>query len=259
MRLHRFYISDTIKVGDELSIKSPELINQLTKVLRLGVGDRINLFNGTGFDYECKIDNINGRSTINSNSVIGLSVLYSTRNNNISRRKLFLGAAIVKKDNFEWIVEKATELGVTDIIPIIAERSEKKALNEDRLGRIVTEASEQSGRDTTPMVWPIMGLGSAVSSLKRENFEIKILAFHTEGESIRGMFDTHVSVSNENNFGNNSNGNVPVAVFIGPEGGWTPNEIAMFHKEGVQVVCLGPQILRTETAVVAALSMLVFG
>jgi len=265
MRLHRFYTTEKITVGKELGINSDELANQVQNVFRLKVGDKIVIFNGTGFDYECKIDRFDKKNKINSNSVIRLSILSSKRNNFSQVRKLFLGAAIIKKDNFEWIVEKATELGVTDIIPIVADRSEKKALNGERLKKIATEASEQSGRDTTPMVHAIMGLGSAVSLLKKENSNVKILAFHTciGSTYTEPTFSTENGhTDEENNFFRmhrlNLDRKVTLAVFIGPEGGWSPEEIAMFHRENVTVVCLGPQILRTETAVVAALSMVVF-
>ncbi len=229
------------------------------------VGDHLIVFNGTGFDYECKIDNINRRSTIVSNSVISLTVLDSQRNNFSQVQKLFLGAAVIKKDHFEWIVEKATELGVTDIVPIAAERSEKKALNEERLRKIAVEASEQSGRDTTPMVWPIMESESAVSLLKKENPGVKIFVFHTcigqtstEGESRSGEAGSDIRMF-RSNLDTLHRSDLCTAVFIGPEGGWSPAEIGMFHREGAEVVCLGPQVLRAETAVVAALSVVVFG
>ena len=268
MRLHRFHIDDRelspqAGVNSKFTITSPEIIHQIINVFRMKIGDQLIVFNGTGFDYECKIDNINRRSTIVSNSVISLTVLESQRNNISQVRKLFLGAAVVKKDNFEWIVEKATELGVTDIIPIAAERSEKKALNEERLRKIAVEASEQSGRDTTPMVWPIMESGSAVSLLKKENPGVKILAFHTEGNKFGSVSECHVctdcACGQQTSRRRTDLVKGDLAVFIGPEGGWSPMEIEMFHRENVEIVCLGSQVLRAETAVVAALSVVVFG
>jgi len=239
-------MTEKIEGNKEIEINSPDLIHQIRNVFRLKVGDKVLLFNGTGFDYECKIDEFVKGNKISSNSVIRLTVVGSDRNNNISKREIFLCAGIVKKDHFEWIVEKATELGVTDIVPISAERSEKKSLNEERLRKISIEASEQSGRDTTPMVRQIMGLGGAVSLLKKEKSGIEILAFHTEGEEYLKYIKSNLERR-------------PVAVFIGPEGGWAPVEIEMFHKENIPVVCLGPQVLRAETAAVAALSVVVFG
>jgi len=255
MRLHRFFIDQEIKEGESLVLQSPELIHQIKHVFRMKEGDSIVLFNGTGFDYFCKIDFENGKSTIVSDSVIRLTVVERKPSRYSPKRRLFLCTAVVKKDTFEWIVEKATELGVTDIIPVMAERSEKKALNMERLKKISIEASEQSGRGTTPMVHAIMGPGEAAALLKKDGFDkliaensLKIVTFHTEGDSI-GRSDLATIATQTN----------PLAIFIGPEGGWSPAEIEMFHKEGIEVLCLGPQILRSETAVVAALSMVVFG
>jgi 16S rRNA (uracil1498-N3)-methyltransferase len=243
MRLHRFYVSEDIGDKKELVIRSAELVNQLRRVFRLQIGDSIIIFNGTGFDYECKIDGFGEKSKISSDSVIRLLVISTERSRFIPERKLILCAGLVKKDTFEWITEKATELGVTGIIPIRAEHSEKKALNEKRLKKIAIEASEQSGRDATPMILPIMGQGEAAAYLKKENPGIQMIAFHTEGEKFArpGLDETR-----------------PVGVFIGPEGGWSPDEIDMFHKLNIPVVTLGPQILRSETAVIAALSQVVF-
>ncbi len=155
-------------------------------------------------------------------------------------RKIRLFTALVKKDNFETIAEKATELGVTDVIPVLAERSEKKGLNEKRLKKIVIEASEQSGRGDVPAIHAVIDLKMAIESLGED---ARAVAFHTEGE----LFDRKDVPNDED-----------VSVFIGPEGGWSPDELDMFHKHDVPVRCLGPQVLRAETAVIAALSQVVF-
>ena len=186
-------------------------------------------------------------------------------------RDIYLCASIVKKDNFEWIVEKATELGVTHIIPVISERSEKKSLNEERLKKIALEASEQSGRGSVPTIHGIISLnelivdraslGNSAAHSDTESKEIepdghssghlipvntKSIAFHTEGVSWR---------SDLQKFGRSD---LPIAVFIGPEGGWSPDEISLFHENKIPVICLGSQVLRAETAVVVILSQVVF-
>jgi 16S rRNA (uracil1498-N3)-methyltransferase len=244
MRLHRFYTTESLDSKTSITIHSPELVHQVRRVFRLKVGDSIVLFNGTHFDYECKIDGFGEESTIVSDNVIRLYVTATRQSRSSPTCNIYLCAAVTKKDTFEWIVEKATELGVTDIIPVIAERSEKKSLNESRLNKIAVEASEQSGRGTIPMVHPIMGVEDAANFLKKENADIKSVVFHTEGDLFKS---TDVDVSSA------------VAIFIGPEGGWSPKELEMFHSQNIPVRCLGPQVLRAETAVVATLSMVVFG
>ena len=157
---------------------------------------------------------------------------------------------------------------MTDIIPIIAERSEKKAVNHGRLVKISVEASEQSGRGDVPTIHPVVSLKEAVrvrrtgyevrrreksEILKSEilnksdqpiggqNSNIKAIAFHTDGE----LFDQKDYSKDE-----------AIAILIGPEGGWSLDEIDMFHKNDIEVRCLGSKTLRAETAVVVALSRL---
>jgi 16S rRNA (uracil1498-N3)-methyltransferase len=257
MRLHRFYIPEEIGSKTELAIHSPELVHQIKNVFRLKVGDSIIVFNGTCFDYLCKIDKfgeptiIGGNSDSDDGRTLLLTKLSSRRSAFSSARKVFLCAAVVKKDTFEWIVEKATELGVTNIIPVMAERSEKKTLNEERLRKIAIEASEQSGRGDVPEISPIVSLEDAIKSFQQgptssatssATVAVKLVAFHTEGGTRSDLVQK----------------DQPVTLFIGPEGGWSPDEIEVFHKNNIEVVCLGKQILRAETAVVAALSLIVF-
>ena len=227
MRLHRFYTPEPVGSRTELSIRSSDLVGQLRRVLRLKIGEEAVIFDGSGSDYKAAIAQFVGADRV------VFDVRGSSRSRFMPSRKVYLCAAVVKKDNFEFIVEKATELGVTDIIPVIAERSEKKALNEGRLTKIAVEASEQSGRGDVPAIHPFVSLKEAVGLFSGG------VAFHTEGESFKRS-----DVPEEGR----------TALFVGPEGGWSPDEVDLFHKNKIPVVCLGPQVLRAETAVVAALS-----
>ena len=246
MRLHRFYIKEELKTHAVVTIDSPELINQVRRVFRLKVGDHIILFNGTGFDYECKIDGFEDESKINHHQNIKLNIATVSRSAFSPDRNIYLCAALIKKDHFEWVVEKATELGVTNIIPVMAERSEKKSVNLERLNKIAIEASEQSGRGTIPQISEIMTLEEAVNFSEGPTFaetNIKVLAFHTVGDSLRRS---------------DLRSGEDMTIFIGPEGGWSEGEVELFHRNNVSIVCLGPQVLRAETAAIAALSQVVF-
>ncbi len=265
MRLHRFYISDKLtgptgdKIGaqKEFSVYSSELVNQIRRVFRLKNGDTVILFDGSGYDYECRIVTSDSKSerVKSSNKVtdskdgITFQVISSTRSHFMPARDIYLCAAITKKDTFEWIVEKATELGVTHIVPVLAERSEKKSLNEERLCKIAIEASEQSGRGGVPQILPITKLDDVIT-LTSSLDGTKAIVFHTEGE-VLNKSDT---LANEGISGEIQ----PTYVFIGPEGGWSQSELDMFHSNKMSIKCLGNQVLRAETAVVAALSMVVF-
>jgi 16S rRNA (uracil1498-N3)-methyltransferase len=234
MRLHRFYTPETVGDRSEATIENRELAHQIRNVFRLTPGDRLIIFDGSGSDYECAIASYAGDDRV------ALDVLGKSPSRYMPARRVWLFAAIVKKDNFETIVEKATELGVTDVVPVLAERSEKKGLNEERLRRIAREASEQSGRGDVPTIHPIMPLEEAVHAAAAQ--ELEAVAFHTDGDPVENLDRGR-----------------DAAVFIGPEGGWSPDEIALFHANKIAVRCLGPQVLRAETATVAALSRVVFG
>ncbi|MDR3558110.1 MAG: RsmE family RNA methyltransferase [Candidatus Pacebacteria bacterium] len=219
-------------------MEEKDLVDQLKKVFRLKTGDKIVVFHGDGQDYECLI-----KELIKDNVVLEIQKTYPSRF--MPSREIWLCAAIIKKDNFEWIAEKATELGVSHIVPILSERSEKKSLNPERLQKIVIEASEQSGRGNVPIIQPIIGLEESFAYLKSQasGKTFQMVAFHTEGEPLGS------SALLESGH---------LAVFIGPEGGWSESEVELFHKENVPVKCLGRQVLRAETAAIAVLSKVVF-
>lgn len=237
MRLHRFYISEKIDSQKEITVHSAELVNQILRVFRLKTGDSVILFDGSGNDYKCTISGF-GK---NDQKLVTFNVGEKTPSRFMPARdgyEITLCVAVVKKDTFEWIVEKATELGVTKIIPIMAERSEKKNLNEERLKKIAIEASEQSGRGTVPEIHPIISLKEAVEWVSDK--KIFAVVFHTDAQGRPAQVAQAYPAQLE--------------IFIGPEGGWSPSELEMFHSQKIPVVSLGNQVLRAETAVVAALS-----
>ena len=242
MRLHRFYISEIVGSKTEVILDSKDQVNQIRKVFRLKKDDLLVVFDGSGSDYTCGIEDFR-------DDTIVLGVREVSKSRFMGEREVWLYAALVKKDTFEWIVEKATELGVTKIIPVIADRTEKKAINEDRLKKIVIEASEQSGRGCVPEINPVISLKEAVGQIldsrsKIQENDAKIIAFHIDAE----LFERSDLGEVE-----------PLACFIGPEGGWSPDEIALFHENNIPVKSIGTQVLRAETAVVATLSLVMFG
>ncbi len=233
MRLHRFYHSEKIGDKKELTISSADFANQISRVFRLSVGDKVVVFDGSGNDYVCELLEVKPRRPI----VLRICEVGPSRF--MPTRKIYLFQSMIKKDKFEWVVEKATELGVTDIVPVLAERSEKKDLNIERLRKIAIEASEQCGRGDVPTI--------ATARLNLEELftlDCRKVALHLEGENF------HTSRLNL--------AEGPVGIFIGPEGGWSLSELEMFHKNGVTVCSLGKQVLRAETAAIATLSLVVF-
>jgi len=230
MKLHRFFCDEKLTNRKSVVITHAPLVNQLKNVFRLKIGDEVVLFDNSGFDFHVSIDDLQKDS-------VAFSVNKVNPNTVFSLRETYLFASVVKKDNFEWITQKATELGVSHIIPIISERTEKKDLNIDRIQKIIIEAAEQSGRGTLPILYDVIDLDSAL----RKFGHVKSIAWHTKA----GKF---VSQDLENVIG----------AYIGPEGGWSDNEIESFKKHGIQVRSLGPQILRSETAVISVITLSVF-
>ena len=235
MRLHRFYLNELVGSKNEVILDSTDVVHQIRKVFRLKKGDLLIVFDGSGSDYTCGIEDFRDETII-------LGVREASKSRFMPEREVYLYASLVKKDTFEWIVEKATELGVTKIIPIIAERSEKKAINDSRLKKIAIEASEQSGRGSVPEIEAVVSLKELFD--KARNSNIKMIAFHTDAELFGGLNLGEVE---------------PLAVFIGPEGGWSLDEVVLFHENKIPVKSIGTQVLRAETAAVATLSLVMFG
>ncbi len=230
MKLHRFYFEGEIPSGGELTISSLPFIHQLKNVFRFKKDDRIVIFDNSGFDYLASIQEYGKES-------VSLLILEKNKNEVVPRREIYLFASILKKNNFEWVVEKATELGVSHIVPILSSRTEKKDINVERLEKIMIEAAEQSGRGTIPTLHEIVSLEEALETYK----EINSVAFEINAEKFKREELSEIK-----------------GIYIGPEGGWTEEEIEMFQKADVPMRSLGPQTLRGETAVVAALALFVF-
>ena len=228
MRLHRFYISHELADEKTLIIRDEDLYHQLKNVFRLTIGGQVILFDNTGYEYHVLISSFD-------RGELTCAVVSRKEGKATPSRELHLFASIIKKDHFEWVVEKATELGVTRIIPVISDRSEKKNLNIERIEKIMIEASEQSGRVTLPTLAPITSFEDAITA------EFPCFAFHPDGEVF--------TINHTQNFS-------PLGIFIGPEGGYTDKEIFLFKKNNIFVHSLGPQVLRAETAAIAAAALI---
>jgi 16S rRNA (uracil1498-N3)-methyltransferase len=209
------------------------MLHQWKSVFRYNVGSQVILFDGSGVDYLCMITSIRN---------LGATVeVIENKEVSMKRNNVYLCMAMIKKDNFELVTQKVTEIGVTHIIPILCEHSEKKKLNFERLNKIVLEASEQSGRGDIPTVHDIQTL--------EEIFQKGILpqekiVLHPEGKTLKKYFEGLNQVKS-------------FAVFVGPEGGFSPKEIDLLKSYNVPAVTLGSQILRAETAAIAISSLLI--
>ena len=237
MRLHRFFINTNIAElfaeKDSFDIADKDLVHQWKNVFRYNVGSQVVLFDGNGMDYLCIISSMR-------NLGASVQVLKQQKTADVNQRKnIWLCVALLKKDNFDLVVQKATELGVTNIVPIICEHSEKRKLNLDRMKKIAIEASEQSGRGDIPVIHAPQTL--------QEIFQSGILPQEKVAFDPSGIpFKQYITSTNQVSF----------ATFVGPEGGFSDKEIAFFKLYNMPVISLSTQILRAETAAIAVASLL---
>ena len=258
MRLHRFYVEQKIGENKEISLTDSDFIHQLENVFRFKVGNQVILFDGSSFEYVAEIISLNKKpARLHSGGEIKLNILKSEKKD-ILQKNISLYLSVIKKNNFELAVEKCTEIGVTEIHPIISERSEKKDLNIERLNKIVKEASEQSGRVTLPTIFSVVDLDMAVSQAKALGKECVV--FHTDSDSSTSPA-IRMAPSPHPMRGSESGSPLPLVkgragerlcLFVGPEGGWTEKEMELFKKNNFQIHSLGQNILRVETAAMVA-------
>lgn len=228
MKLHRFFLSKHIDpVADTVTVTDPSQVHQIQRVLRLGVGDLLELIDSEGQVVDGKISRL-------EDSVIDVTIL-SHRSKQLKRRQVTLYCAVLKRDNFEWVVQKATEIGVETIVPITTERTVKTSLNHDRLQRIAQEAAEQSGRTDLPVINEVTPLDEAIE-LATQNQEQLLVFDLAAQQSLKEVEITQPKL----------------ALFIGPEGGFSPSDLAQFDPHSATILSLGQGVLRAETAAIVA-------
>lgn len=228
MKIHRFFINFDFK-EKLIKIENHELANQIKNVLRLKIGDTIVLCNGQNQEAECLILNI-------SDKKMELEILKLFKNQNEPESEVTLYCSILKRENFEWVVQKAVEVGIKKIIPLICARTIKLNLKTERFHKIIREAAEQSGRGILSEITEPQNFNAAVIALEENQIN---LFFDLNGQN----FDQIKSKTA--NF-------KKIGIFIGPEGGWDKDEQGLAEKNNFLSVKLSNLTLRAETAAVIA-------
>lgn len=227
MKLHRFILDIKLAKG-QVVVDDADVVRQMSAVLKLKVGEAVVLSDGQGNDAKGEIIKLDKRQV-----AIDLDAPRVCHNEPVRNVTLF--CAILKRENFEWVVQKATEIGVAKIVPIITERTVKQALKMERLRSIAKEAAEQSGRCRVPDIAEPTKLSEALVSSKNQSTYF----FHT----------SPASVSDLPTFRPSDN---MLSIYVGPEGGWTDNEVRLAKDFGCKTASLGKLVLRGETAAVCA-------
>lgn len=237
----RFHVEPGALGGEQITL-GPPLAHRLAKVLRLRAGSEIVLFDGSGEDTRVTIDAISDRA---------VEAHVTGRDPGIDEppTHIHLYQSVTKGDRFEWLLEKATEIGVSRIVPLVTARAVVKTPAEgnraDRWRRIVLEAAEQCGRSIVPVVGAPQGLYEAIASAPG----VLLLPYEEAGESERtirqalaGEVDAVFALG-------------AVSIFIGPEGGFEPAEVQRAIAAGAAVVTIGPRVLRSESAGLVAATL----
>lgn len=233
MRQIRIYSDSALECDRQVALD--ELgSNHLARVLRVRVDDPVTLFNGDGFDYLATVTGISKRS-------VTLTVNAQTNAAAESPLHTELGLALSKGERFDWAIQKATEMGVTRITPLLSERVEVK-LPGDRMAKkqqhwqqVVISACEQSGRAVVPQVQPAMALADWCH---QTDADCKLMLHHHQPAGLQADAPQRV------------------ALLIGPEGGLSANDIAQASNAGFAAWRIGPRVMRTETAPAVALAVL---
>lgn len=228
-----FYSFDKKELNQNLSIskkENSELFHQITKVLRLKFNEKITFLNNSDFEYIFQINNI-------GNKIIDFKLIEKRKNETELNTHFHLFLALPKKDKLELIIQKAVELGIQEITPIISQRTIKLNINEKRLNRIIIEASEQCHASKIIKFNKIKKL----SEIKNDNLNL-ILDPYAEN---------HISKTKELIKIEKTN------LFIGPEGGFSDEEIKTLLKlKNSHNINLGKRILRLETAAISTMAIL---
>lgn len=230
MKIHRFFISDIDLENEqkELKLTNKELLHQIVKVLKLKIGEQLAFCDGKGKEVVCVLESVDKKELILK--VVEYKELPK------KERQTILYLAILKRENFELAVQKAAEIGVDKIIPVITDRTIKTGINLERLNKISKEACELSGRGTLMKIVKMIKFKEAILEAKDNDANLFFAPGGTEfcpGKTINSNFKN-------------------IGLFVGPEGGWSDQELALAKESNLKITGIGKNILRGETASIVA-------
>jgi 16S rRNA (uracil1498-N3)-methyltransferase len=244
--MHRFFVSSECLRGEHVVLVDRQA-HQIRNVLRTKPGEHIVVFDNTGCEYTVILTKITG------GEVVG-EIISKQQTQAEPRTQITLFQSLLARDKFEWVLQKCTEVGVTGFVPIVTERSivrRSDAIALRKLSRwqdIIAEAAEQSGRGKIPQIECPVSFSEAVSELS--DFDRCLIGSpEASGPGLREILRAGDSEPARYR---------RIALFIGPEGGFTEQEVAAAESYGAVAFNLGKRILRTETAAVVAASLILY-
>lgn len=244
MSAGRFFVPPATLRDPERIMLPPEVAAQVRTVLRLRPGDTVTLLDGMGTAYTVRL------IAVEREHVIGC-VTASDGVTTEPYHRVILYQGLLKAAKFEWIVQKGTELGVAGIVPVHCARSVVEDVSVTKLQRwrtIATEAAEQSERGCIPVIESPVTFAAALASLERDPEVGQCALLAWEGITTSPDAATITTLLRPAAV-------ATIALFIGPEGGFTAEEVTRASECGVRLVTLGKRILRAETAAIAAITL----
>lgn len=242
--MNRFFVDDPGAFSDRSVVITGEDVNHVKNVLRLKENDELIVSDGRGRDYHCRISGIT-----NEEVVADICDICDNFSELFTEITLFQG--FPKGDKMELIIQKTVELGVTRIVPVMTKRTvvkldDKKAKKKtERYNMIAESAAKQSGRGMIPEVTMPVSFAEAVSMA--EKLDMNIIPYE-EAEGVEYSRNIIKSIKGKKSLG----------IFIGPEGGFAREEVEKALDAGASAITLGHRILRTETAGMAVISIIMF-
>ncbi len=234
--MSRFFVPRDAVQDNIIVIKGDDL-NHIKNVLRKKPGDKIVCFDPAGFEYETELVSYGNTQAV-------LKVIASAQKQTEPAIRIVLAQALPRSSKMDDIVQKATELGASEIIPVITERTVAKGSRTERWNRISKESAEQSGRAIVPAVRDTVSFDELLRTA--EGFDLKILPWECEeSRTLKSVLSEKSELSS-------------ILLLIGPEGGFSPSEASKASEKGFMTVSLGKRILRTQTAGPAAMAMILY-
>ena len=242
--MHKFFTPKELINGDVAKIIGDD-VKHIYKVLRISEGEKVTLNNCEGVEYLGRVKSVSKQEVL-------IEILEKLESNNESNVKIYLFQGLPKSQKMDLIVQKGTELGITEFIPTITHRVDVKLKGEfkklDRLNRIALEAAKQSKRSIIPKVSEPIDFNEVLEKIN----SLDLLIVPYENANNFGIKTLINELRKENNIDNIKN----IGIFVGPEGGIEEDEIERLKDKGAYIVTLGKRILRTETAGFVATSLI---